>query len=324
MTKKEDLVSALTNRKPDSMVPLWELEFHLWDKVSGRHLILGKEYLELSAKEKETALHQNAEIFLQVCELCNFSALTLPSQFWEIGPGIPAYYWMPEDARIDQAKVLRKISSQDLVLVANCSALLGIPMGEDYVKFAYLLYDSPKEVSALAEQKLQEGIQAAVRFRDAGVEVGLSTTDLADNHGTFMNPHQLETYIWPNLDLWVAKLKELGMLSILHSDGNIRPCLDRIADSGVNCLQAIDPTAGMEMSKVKQQIGDRICLAGNIDCNLIVQGPPKSIFDATKLLLNNCKEGGGLILGASNAVQREVQVENYMAIIDAWKEAGSY
>jgi uroporphyrinogen decarboxylase len=324
MSKKEDLISAFSNRTPEGRVPLWELEFHLWDKVSGRHLILGQEYLELSAMEKETALHQNAEIFMEVSELCNFSALTLPSQFWEIGSGHPAYYWMPEDGRLQQAKVLRKLAPQDLMLVANCSALLGIPMGEDYVKFAYLLKDSPQEVGALAEQKLQEGIQAAVRFREAGVEIGLSTTDLADNHGTFMSPRQLEMYVWPYLDLWVDALKDLGMISILHSDGNIRSCLERIANSGVNCLQAIDPTAGMDMISAKQQVGDRLCLAGNIDCDLLVQGSPRSVFEATKNLLLNCKESGGLILGASNAVQLEVPLENYMELVNAWKEVGGY
>jgi len=324
MTQKEDLIAAFSNHKPAGRVPLWELEFHLWDKVSRRHLILGKDYLKLSTSEKENALHQNAEIFVEVSEQCNFSALTLPSQFWEIGPGQPAYYWMPEDGRIGQAKVLRKVAPPGLMLVANCSALLGIPMGEDYVKFAYLLKDSPPEVSVLAEQKLQEGIQAAIRFRDAGVEIGLSTTDLADNHGTFMNPHQLELYVWPYLELWVDALKDLGMVSILHSDGNIRSCLDRIANSGVNCLQAIDPTAGMDMVSVKQQIGNRLCLAGNIDCNLLIQGSPQSVFEATQQLLKNCKEGGGLILGASNAVQDAVPLENYMAFINAWHQAGGY
>ena len=187
MTQKEDLIAAFSNRMPAGRVPLWELEFHLWDQISKGHLILGQEYLELTSREKTYALNKNAEIFLLVSEQCHFSALTLPSQFWEISLGHPAYYWMPEDGRVEQAKILRKLASPDLMLVANCSALLGIPMGDDYVDFAYQLFDAPQEVSTLAEHKLEEGIQAAIRFRDAGVEIGLTTTDLADNHSTFMN-----------------------------------------------------------------------------------------------------------------------------------------
>ena len=34
--------------------------------------------------------------------------------------------------------------------------------------------------------------------------------------------------------------------------------------------------------------------------------------------------GGGFVLGASNAVQREVPAENYRAMLAAWKRYGTY
>jgi uroporphyrinogen decarboxylase len=163
-----------------------------------------------------------------------------------------------------------------------------------------------------------------VRFFDLGVEIGLSTSDLADNHSTFMNPRQLERFVWPYLDRWVEALKKLGMYSILHSDGNLDACLDRIADSEVDCLQAIDPTAGMNMLRVKQKVGSKLCLGGNVDCRLLLSESRDSVFEATRELLNSCKGGGGLILGASNAVQSVVPVENYLAITRAWEEFGGY
>jgi uroporphyrinogen decarboxylase len=324
MTRKEDMIEAFSNRQPAGRVPVWELEFHLWDQVSGKRLVIGQEYQGLTEQEKEKALYHNAEIFLSVSEQLHFSAITLPSQYWEISPGAPAYYWMPEEGRDRQALILRNMAPDDLMLVANCSALLGMPMREDYVDFAYRLFDAPNEIDALAKQRLQDGIQDAIRFFDLGVEIGLSTSDLADNHSTFMNPSQLERFVWPYLDRWVEALKELGMFSILHSDGNLRACLDRIADSGVNCLQAIDPTAGMNMLRVKQQVGSRLCLSGNIDCKLLLSESPDSVFEATKELLNTCTGGGGLIVGASNAVQSVVPVENYLAITRAWEKFGGY
>lgn len=324
MTKKDDLIAALTNRQPEGKVPLWELEFHLWDKFSGRRLILGEEYQRLTAREKELALAHNAEIFISVSERLHFSALTMPSMYWEIGQGNPAYYWLPEDGRDRQAETLRRLAPPDLMLVANCSALLGIPMGDDYVPFAYRLFDAPEEIDALAEEKLQQGIRDAARFRDLGVEIGLSTSDLADNHSTFMNPSQLDRYVWPYLDRWVEALKRLGMFSILHSDGNLSDCLERIADSGVDCLQAIDPTAGMGMLEVKRRVGSRLCLAGNVDCRLLLADDPEAVYQAARELLLSCSSGGGLILGASNAVQPEVPAENYLALHRAWEDFGGY
>jgi uroporphyrinogen decarboxylase len=324
LTIKEDMIAAFTNQYPTGRVPIWELEFHLWDKISGQHLVIGQEYLELSAREKEKALYNNAEIFISVSEQLHFSAITLPSQYWEIGSGVPAYYWLPEEGRSNQTLILRKMATSDLMLVANCSALLGIPMGVDYVSFAYRLFDTPEEIDVLAEQKLQEGIKAATRFFDLGVEIGLSTSDLADNHSTFMNTRQLERFVWPYLYRWVEALKKLGMFSILHSDGNLKACLDNIADSGVDCLQGIDPTAGMNMLSVKSKVGSKLCLCGNVDCNLLLLGSPSSIFDDVSEMLKTCKIGGGFILGSSNAVQSVVPAENYLAITKAWEKFGRY
>lgn len=324
MTQREDFLAAINKEQPLERVPLWELEFHIWDKFSRNRLLVGTEFTALSKAEKEHAIYNNAEIFVSVSEQLNFAALTLPSQFWEVGPGFPAYYWLPEEWRNEQTRAVRKLAPDTLLLVANCSALLGMPMGEDYVPFAYRLFDDPDGVQQEAEQKLQEGIDAAARFADLGVEIGLSTSDLADNHNTFMNPRQLERFIWPYLARWAGALKSLGMKSILHSDGKLTACVDQIADSGVDCLQAIDPTAGMDMAWVKEKVRGRICLSGNVAVSTLVSGTPEDVYQITQDLLIRCKEGGGLILGASNAVQREVPIENYRAQIDAWKAFGPY
>jgi len=57
---------------------------------------------------------------------------------------------------------------------------------------------------------------------------------------------------------------------------------------------------------------------------LLVAGRPEDVYGASRDLLISCKDGGGLVFGASNAVQREVPLENYMAQIRAWHDFGQY
>jgi len=211
MTKKDDLISALEHRQPPGSVPIWELEFHAWNQLSNGHLIIGEEFVKLSVKEQETALYINAELILSVCEKLHFAALTLPNTYWEIGAGVPAYYWLPEMALYQLAQVLTELKPEEVMLVANCSGLLGMPFGQDYIPFSYKLFDAPAEVDQMAQEKLSEGLRLARRFQDCGVEIGLSTTDLADNHGTYMNPSQLERFVWPYLSMWAQHLQELAM-----------------------------------------------------------------------------------------------------------------
>ncbi len=78
------------------------------------------------------------------------------------------------------------------------------------------------------------------------------------------------------------------------------------------------------MLTVKELVGDRLCLGGNVDCRTLLLENPESVFDETSRLLAACKPGGGLILGASNAVQSVVPLENYLALIEAWERHGRY
>jgi hypothetical protein len=53
-------------------------------------------------------------------------------------------------------------------------------------------------------------------------------------------------------------------------------------------------------------------------------GEPEQVYIATRDLLLDNKAGGGLVLGASNAVQPEVPIGNYWAMIEAWRDYGRY
>ena len=316
--------AALEGRQPPGAVPIWEIEFHAWDGASGRHVILGQEFAALSPAEQEKALYANAEILISVSHDLHYAALTVPGGYWEVSPGTPAYYWLPGEARYRQIEVLYEIGVGDLMLVAGSGGVMAMPGATNYVEFAYKLFDAPQEIDAQAQNTLAHGLEAARRFRDMGIEALFTSSDIADNHGPFFNPQQMERFILPYLAKWAHGVREMGGYAIMHTDGDLSPCLEGIAESGLHALQAIDPIAGMDIRRVKEEVGTRLCLCGNVDCGLLVNGTPEQVHAETRALLLDCKPGGGLVLGASNAVQRAVPMENYRAMIRAWQEHGAY
>ena len=324
MGRKDDMKAALERRIPAGAVPIWELEFHLWNKFSKRHAVFGEEFTKLTNAEQEKAIRTNAEVIFEVSRDLHFSAVTVPCGLWEIVPGQMAYYTLPEDARYRQVQALRRDEPKDFMLVAIVSAVMSIPSASEYVEFSYKLFDAPDEIDQRARDTLKQGLEVARRFADCGVEAICTASDIADNRGPFFNPEQMKRFILPYLHEWAEKIKAMGLYAILHSDGNLMPVIDEIADSGIDALQAIDPVAGMDMQKTKDAVGGRICLCGNVDCGTLVRGKPEDVFEQTKQLLMSCKDGGGLVLGASNAVQQEVPAENYLAMIQAWGEFGKY
>jgi hypothetical protein len=322
--RKEDLRAALERRQPSGAVPIWELEFHAWDQVTGQHIVLGSEFCALSPAEQERALEANAEMLLSAAQDLHHAALTVPGNYWEIAPGEPAFYWLPPEARFRQIELLRKVGKGDLMLVAGSGGVMSMPGASSYVEFCYQLFDAPEEIDRRAQATLEQGLEAAKCLRDLGIEAVFTASDIADNRGLFFNPQQMDRFILPYLRRWAAAVKEMGLYAILHTDGDVRACLEDLAESGLDALQAIDPVAGMEIRQVKAQVGDRLCLCGNVDCGLLVMGTPEQVYVATRGLLLDCKRGGGLVLGASNAVQPEVPISNYQAMIAAWREFGRY
>jgi len=171
-------------------------------------------------------------------------------------------------------------------------------------------------VDEQARMTLRSGVERARILRELGVELLFTASDIADNHGVFFNPAQMERFILPYLREWAAGVRALGGWSVLHSDGNLDACVEALAESGLSALQAIDPVAGMDIRAVKRQVAGRLCLCGNIDCGLLLTGAPDQVRAATRRLLADCAPGGGLVLGASNAVQPEVPPANYRALLD--------
>ncbi len=319
MSRRDDLRVALTGGCPVGGVPLWELEFHAWEAVTGRRLALGADCERLSPVELERALQANAEIMLAVCAEFDYAALTIPNAYWEQAPGEPAFYIQPPDARRRQCAILRELAPADLTLAAVTGGVIGAEYSDE---FCEALFEAPEEIDARAEGVLREGITTATRFRELGVELLVSASDIADNSGPFFNPAQMARFIYPYLDRWADAMHALGALAVLHTDGNVTPYLSGIAATALDALQAVDPVAGMDLAATQRTVAGRLGLCGNVDCGLLLTGTPEEIYANVRDTLRAVRDGGGIILGASNAVTPTTPAENYRALLAAWREFG--
>jgi uroporphyrinogen decarboxylase len=323
MTPRNRFITALHGQQPD-VVPLWEIEFHLFDRYSGHALVLGHAFAALSASEQERALWRNAELMASVARHLGFSALTSPGGYWEIAPGEPAYYWLPGDASWEQLRILRAVVGEEIALAKGVGGLLMPPIGAGYEEFCYWLFDAPDEVTERAEAMLAGGIEALSRARDLGADAAVCACDIADNHGVFFPPAQLDAFWLPYYRRWATAARDADLCGILHSDGNLTAIIDQLADSDIHGLQAIDPIAGMEIGAVKAAVGDRLCLCGNLDCGLLQFGPAEAITVEISRVLAVAKPGGGFVLGGSNAIFPQIPTAHYEAMLATWRAEGAY
>ena len=183
----------------------------------------------------------------------------------------------------------------------------------------------PALVRALVDLSVEVNLAMARELAARGVRIVYTGDDYAGTAAPFMSPAQFRDLFAPALNRVIGGFKEFGLLVIKHTDGNIRPILDMIVDSGIDCLDPIDPVAGMDLSEMKQRYGGRIALKGNVDCShLMTLGTPPAVAAATRAAIRAGAPGGGYILSSSNSIHSTVKPENYAAMMATLRELGHY
>lgn len=183
----------------------------------------------------------------------------------------------------------------------------------------------PELVRALVDMSVDVNLKMAKEVARRGVQFVFTGDDLAWTKGPLMSPRHFRELFYPGLCRVVGGFKELGLYVIKHTDGNLWPIIDMIVDSGIDCLDPIDPLAGMDLAEVKARYGQRIALKGNVDCaNLMTFGTPEETAQATKEALRQGMPGGGFILSSSNSIHSGVKPENYLALVRTLQAFGSY
>ena len=301
-------------------IPFWELEFHLWNKFGYGDLVLGEEILNKSKIDQFYSLKKNAEIIFNVAEEIGFSAVTIPGNYWELAPGKPSYFWLPDELIFEQAKVLIDNCPDELSLVVTVGGVLSIPSSENYMDFSIKMMEAPEEIDLLAKQTFNQSIKKIISYSDLGYKYFLTASDLADNSGPYFPKNEFKRFILPYLKRWSHFIHNLGGYSILHSDGNLNQYMDDISDSGIDALQAIDPIAGMAMNEMLETVGIKITLCGNLDCGFLLTSDEQSIYEKTFNMLAEYHQKGEFVFGASNAIQFEIAKSNYLSMVNAWND----
>jgi len=183
----------------------------------------------------------------------------------------------------------------------------------------------PELVRALVEMSVVFNLELAQEVAARGAKIVYTGDDYAYNKGPLMSPKHFRQFFYPGLCRVMQGYKELGLYVIKHTDGNLWPIIDMIIDSGIDCLDPIDPQAGMDLGEVKAKYGQRVALKGNVDCaQLLTFGAPDEVVTATREALRQGMPGGGFILSSSNSIHSAVKPENYLAMLQTVREFGQY
>lgn len=324
MTPRERMLCALKGGTPDK-VPTAEIDFQLHKDLLGKEILLGSDLKICSPKEKARLLHQNAEIYTETALALDLSAITIHPPEIECSPGYIADWAYPTvEDHLHVIRLVKELSGGVFAVAGGIDGTYQIPAGNSIEEFAYGLADDPDGMKERAEKYLYNALEIMKRVIDAGAEVLYNCSDYCFNQGPFLSPAMFEKFVYPYLKRQTEELRRCGAYVIKHTDGNIMPILEMIADCHPHAIHSLDPLAKVDIKEVKEKYGHRLCLMGNVDVTKLQQGPVEDIIKSAEYALRCGMPGGGYIFSSCNSIFSKVPLENYRVMLAVRDRMGVY
>ena len=191
-----------------------------------------------------------------------------------------------------------------------------------YETFSLALFEDPELVSALNE-KVGSLVMPMFEYfaQSDAVDMMWYSDDIAFTEGLLVSPDTLRTLFFP----WLRKIGDLARKSgkplLYHTDGILWDVFDEIIDCGVDAIHPIEPKA-MKIAEVKKRYGDKLCLLGNVDVDILARGTKDQIRSIVRENVETVGYNGGYCVGSGNSIPEYVLYENYLALLDATREFG--
>ena len=317
MTNRERFIKALKREPITGHVPHFELVFYLtmeaFGKVHPSQRYYGQ-WDQMSKTERNLHLDEMARIYIDTAKRYHHSAIFVHQNPDGLANTI---------AILDR---IREFSGDEYFLLIHGDPTFSIPDGATMVDFATRMVEKPEELHEEARRRGQGMLDfASALGKYPGLLDGFGLcADYCFNTNPFMSPEAFGEFVTPYLKEIIAEYRKLGFYSIKHTDGNIMPILDQIAECEPDALHSIDPQAGVSLAEVKRLYGDKMCMIGNVNCGLLQTGTDEEVIQDVNRSLADGMPGYGYIFSSSNCAYTGLALKRYEMMHDIWYEKGIY
>lgn len=129
------------------------------------------------------------------------------------------------------------------------------------------------------------------------------------------SPKMWERFEWPYMKRLVELVIEAGVVPILHLDSDWERALPYFKEFPADkCL--FYPDYSTNIYKIKEVLGDRMCINGDVPATLLTLGTPDDVYNYSTKLIRDIGPTG-FILGQACDIPYDAKVENVKAMISA-------
>jgi len=140
----------------------------------------------------------------------------------------------------------------------------------------------------------------------------------------FMSPAMYNELILPAHKRTVGFAHERGMPVIMHICGFVEPLLPGIVEAGVDCLQAIEVKAGMDLLRIFKNYGEVLSLIGGLDVRALCTNDKATIDRELEAKIHIVKQNYGYCLHSDHSIPKTVEYETLKYFIEKGLALGAY
>ena len=132
--------------------------------------------------------------------------------------------------------------------------------------------------------------------------------DMGFKERPFMSPAMYEELVMPGHKRLFDYAHSKGRKTIVHSCGFVEPLVPGLVAAGMDCLQAMEVKAGMDMPRIAKRFGERISFCGNIDIRIIASNDRAKIDEELERKIRPVLEmGSGFIVHSDHSIPPDVE-----------------
>ena len=175
--------------------------------------------------------------------------------------------------------------------------LIGMALDPDWVKDMVMTY---ARFTIMHQEVLfrEEGLPDAFWFYE----------DMGFKEKPFMSPAMYEEIMLPGHKMLFDYAHDHGKKVIVHSCGYVEPLVPGLIRAGMDCLQAMEVKAGMDVVRLARNFGHKIAFCGGIDIRVIATNDYAKIDEElNRRLIPLLKSGCGYILHSDHSIPPDVE-----------------
>ncbi len=147
-------------------------------------------------------------------------------------------------------------------------------------------------------------------------------SDLCYRNGLLFSPATARRLVLPHWQRLGRYAHDRGMRLMFHCDGNVGQLIPLLLEAGLDAIHPLEARAGNDVCDYKRRFGDRLCLIGNINADVVATNDPAQIAREVAAKVPLAAAGGGYIYHIDHSVPPTVSLKAYQYLLDCVREYG--